>query len=236
MRLATWVIAFASFQASAPETCPPCGEAARAELETVKKGLTRAFELAMTTSDCTGVERLTTCRDMEGFLEEAFDGLRDVIAQGESNGSIDCLGCDPRPYVTPLLDSFDAVADLLVARGYEEFTGKLSRMRQDMELWRGYRCCDAPDRERPTRNREMDARALLEEKCGASFERNRKGLRQVVRMPGDRSGCYQSRACREATQYNGQHMEAGYWTYDGEYWYVWADRLTPRGTWTTCGS
>jgi len=80
----------------------------------------------------------------------------------------------------------------------------------------------------------MEARAALSEKCGTNFERNRQGLRQVVRMPGDRDGCYQSRACRDAADYNGQFMEAGYWTYDGEYWYVWSQRLTPRGDWVPC--
>jgi hypothetical protein len=80
----------------------------------------------------------------------------------------------------------------------------------------------------------MEARAALTEKCSANFEKNRSGLKQVVRMPGDREGCFQSRACREATQHNGQFMEAGFWTYDGEYWYIWTKRRTPRGDWIDC--
>ena len=47
-------------------------------------------------------------------------------------------------------------------------------------------------------------------------------------------GCYQSRACRDATQHNGQFLEGGFWTYDGEYWYVWSKRRTPRGDWVSC--
>ena len=74
----------------------------------------------------------------------------------------------------------------------------------------------------------MEARAALTEKCSANFEKNRSGLRQVVRMPGDREGCFQSRACREATQHNGQFMEAGFWTYDGEYWYIWKSAVKHR--------
>ena len=109
-------------------------------------------------------------------------------------------------------------------------------MRQDMELWRGYSCCGAgrAARSRRPANREMNARAALDEKCGPTFQRNRQGLRQVVRMPDDRDGCYQSRACRAASEYNGQLIEAGFWTYDGEYWYIWGERLTPRGQWISC--
>ena len=43
-------------------------------------------------------------------------------------------------------------------------------------------------------------------------------------VPDDRPGCYQSRACRDATVYKGYQTQAGFWTYDGEYWYVWEER------------
>ena len=134
-----------------------------------------------------------------------------------------------------VLSSFEMLGQTLVDRGYSEFVGKQVRMQQELELWKGYSCCGAKgQRARPSRNREMDARAVLTEKCGENFEKNRSGLKQVVRMPGDREGCFQSRACRDATQHNGQFMEGGFWTYDGEYWYIWTKRRTPRGDWVDC--
>jgi len=233
IRVTALALLLLSQQAEEPPLCLPCGGADHAGIATTRDKLQEAFVLSMNAPDCTGPENLERCRSIETLLEEAFATLDETVAEGEAAGSIDCVTCDPVPHIFPLLDSYNAVADLLVSRGYEEFTAKLGRMRQEMELWRGYSCCGSTKtRRRP--NREMDARATLNEKCGATFERNRQGLRQVVRMPDDRQGCYQSRACRDATQHNGQFMEAGFWTYDGEYWYVWSDRRTPRGDWTTC--
>ncbi len=101
------------------------------------------------------------------------------------------------------------------------------------------RCCTAEATERrpggpKPPDREHDVRAVLTEKCGADFVDNRRGLRQVMRAPGDREGCYQSRACRKTESREGLAMEAGFWTYDGEYWYIWAERRTPQGDWVTC--
>lgn len=238
LSLALMMLLLASQQAEEPEPCLPCGGAAHAgagEVASVRDTLQDAFARSMTVPNCAGADHLEQCRAIETLLEEAFEGLRKTVSAGETGGSIDCIRCDPAPHLFPLFDSFDAVADLIVGRGYDEFTGKLRRMRQDLALWRGYTCCGSTGtRRRPARNREMEARAALNEKCGPTFERNRQGLRQVVRMPDDRDGCYQSRACRDATQYNGQFLEAGFWTYDGEYWYIWSDRRTPRGDWTTC--
>ncbi len=216
------------------ETCLPCGGDDHRGVAVVRDKLQEAFRLSMTVPDCDGADNLETCRSIEGLLEEAFDTLDGVVAEGEAAGSIDCVSCDPRPHLSPLVASFETVAAVLIDRGYTEFAAKQMRMHQEIELWKGYSCCTAKANPRPRKNREMEARAVLTEKCGANFEKNRSRLKQVVRMPGDRPGCYQSRACRDATQYNGQFMEAGFWTYDGEYWYIWEDRKTPRGNWIDC--
>ncbi len=218
------------------ETCLPCGGENHPGVATIRQNLQEAFSLSMTIADCDGADNFQTCRSIEGLLEDAFTSLDDLVGEGEAGGSINCVTFYPRPYLSPLFSSFEAMAAVLVERGYSEFSGKQARMEQDILLWRGYSCCAAEGdgRARPTRNREMDARVTLEEKCGSNFEKNRSGLRQVVRMPGDREGCFQSRACRDATQYEGQFMDAGFWTYDGEYWYIWEKRRTPRGDWTEC--
>ena len=173
---------------------------------------------------------------MEALLTEAFEDLRDVVAEGETAGSLECIACDPRPRLQPLFGTWTAVATLLLEdKQFDEFGVDRQRMLQEIGLWSAYRCCGTPEEKaRPSRNREMDARAVLIEKCGTNFERNRQKLRQVVRMPGDRTGCFQSRACRSATEHNGAFIEAGFWTYDGEYYYIWGERRTPRGDWVTC--
>lgn len=216
-------------------SCPPCGGNDHAGVTAVRQALQEAFTLSMTVPDCSGVENFETCRTIEGLVEEAFESLDAVVAEGEAGGSIDCVSCNPRPHLSPLFSSLELVAEALVERGYSELAGKKARMEQEIQLWKGYSCCgQSASRATPTRNRERDARAMLNEKCGVNFQKNRQGLRQVVRIPGDRQGCFQSRACRDATQRNGQFIEAGFWTYDGEYWYVWEQRLTPRGEWVEC--
>ena len=233
---ASLMLLLSLLQSTEPEqSCLPCGGENHPGVASIRQNLQEAFSLSMTIADCDGADNLQTCRSIEGLLEDAFTTLDGVVAEGEVGGSIDCVTCDPRPYLSPLFSSYEAVASVLVERGYSEFSGKQARMEQDILLWRGYSCCAAEgERPRPTRNREMDARVTLEGKCGSNFEKNRSGLRQVVRMPGDREGCFQSRACRDATQHEGQFMEAGFWTYDGEYWYIWEKRRTPRGDWIEC--
>ena len=217
------------------EACLACGAENHAGVMAVREKLAEAFRLSMTIPDCDGTENYQTCRSIEGLLDETFETLDEIVAEGENSGSIDCIACDPKPHLSPLFASFETLSGVLVERGYAEFVGKQRRMQQEVELWKGYRCCGAlGTRAPPARNREMEARSVLGEKCGVNFEKNRQGLRQVVRMPGDREGCFQSRACPEATQHNGQFNEAADWTYDGEYWYIWAERRTPRGEWIDC--
>ena len=223
------------FQNAEPEPCPPCGGPEHAGVLAVRAKLAEAFQLSLTTAACAGAQQLETCRAIEGLLDEAFEALEEVMAESEAGGSISCIRCDPALYLSPLFGSFEAVGALLEERSYAEFIGKFQRMQQSIQLWEGYRCYATDGkRARPRVNREMDARAMITEKCGTNFERLRQGLKQVVRMPGDREGCYQSRACRDATQHNGQFLEGGFWTYDGEYWYVWSKRRTPRGDWVSC--
>jgi hypothetical protein len=189
----------------------------------------------LTLPDCRGAANLQSCRQAEGLLAEAFAALEAIVSEHRAEGA-SCLSCDPRASLAPLIEGLVALGRLLAQKGYEDFAPFLARMEQSFDEWKGYTCCAAPVSKNGSGpgNREEDARAVLVEKCGKDFVENRRGLRQVVRMPGDQVGCYQSRACREASSYKGQLMEAGFWTYDGEYWYVWAERRSPRGEWVSC--
>lgn len=222
-----------------PRNCPPCGSPEDEAIQSARGALEQAFQLALSLPDCAGAENLQSCREMERLLSSAFTSLEQSVEGSRAPESSEgCLSCDPRPVVMPLLSTLAALGNLLRAKDYEEVGPSLRKMEEAVERWKGARCCGSPSRgatvdEKP-RDREADARAVLLEKCGESFVDNRRGLRQVVRMPGDRQGCYQTRACRKASAYNGELMEAGFWTYDGEYWYVWAERRTPRGDWLSC--
>ena len=187
-------------------------------------------------ADCAGASNLQTCREVEGRLLEALDRIEELVGAGRTEGR-SCLSCDPGPNLAPLVDGLAALARLLAEKGYEDFGASLRRVEELAASFESLRCCVEAGEAEAGRSTtpEEDARAVLLEKCGASFVDNRRGLRQVVRAPGDREGCYQSRACRETARSNGNFMEAGFWTYDGEYWYVWAERRTPRGEWTACG-
>lgn len=225
-----------------PGECAPCGsgESEAIAIQSAKRDLEQAFQLALSLPDCAGADNLQSCRQMESLLSSAFTSLQrlvDASRASESSEGEGCLSCDPRPAVMPLASTLAALGGLLESKEYEEFEPALRKMEETIERWKAYRCCGSrspgPTVEK-ARDREADVRAVLLEKCGESFVDNRRGLRQVVRMPGDRQGCFQTRACRKATSYNGQLMQAGFWTYDGEYWYVWAERRTPRGDWVSC--
>jgi hypothetical protein len=168
-------------------------------------------------------------------LSQAFDSLEAVVAAGEAEGT--CLSCDPRTEVAPLASALLHLGRLLEEKGYAEFSTTLHRMEGTVAAWSDLRCCAAtPERIRGPKppDREDDVRIALSTKCGPGFVDNRRGLRQVMRAPGAREGCYQSRACRKTDSYEGLAIQAGYWTYDGEYWYVWAERRTPQGDWVSC--
>jgi hypothetical protein len=221
--------------AASGQECPDCGPPDDASVQSVKLDLEEAFRALLVLPDCGGAAHLQSCRAAEGRLAEAFAALEAIVSEHRAEGA-SCLSCDPRASLAPLIEGLVALGRLLERKGYEDFAPSLARMEQSFEEWKGYTCCAAPGSKNgsATGNREDDARAVLVEKCGKDFVENRRGLKQVVRMPGDRTGCYQSRACRETTSHNGQFMEAGFWTYDGEYWYVWAERRSPRGEWLSC--
>jgi hypothetical protein len=170
---------------------------------------------------------------MERTLSDALDSLRGAL---ETSRRGECLSCDPTLELAPVADTLTQLGRLLAERGHVDFAPALRQMEQEVESWKALRCCADEERARASKapDREEDARAALTEKCGAEFVDNRRGLRQVTRAPGAREGCFQSRACRKTEAYQGLAMQAGFWTYDGEYWYVWAERLTPQGEWVRC--
>lgn len=222
----------ASIQALTQD-CLPCA-VAEGEASSARDQLEQAFGLALTIPDCRGTDNLESCRQIEGLLLDAFGSLSSQFRSLETDAAAGCLSCDPRPQILPLARGLASVADLLEQKGYEEFGPSHDNMRRLFKAWDAYRCCGGvkADTVRP-RNREEDARSVIIDKCGESYVRLRQGLRQVFRVEDDRDGCFQSRACRSATSYKGIGVEAGYWTYDGEYWYIWSQRKT-RGRWIPC--
>ncbi len=218
------------------QECAACSVEETVAISAAKGDLEEAFALALALPDCTGASSLDSCRKMEGFLSDAFDTLRDVVETHRAEDRGDCLSCDPRAEIAPLAEVLLHLGKLLEEKGHVDFAPSLLRMEREMELWKSLRCCAARERaggpEPP--DREENARTVLTEKCGADFVDNRRGLRQVMRAPGDREGCYQSRACRKTESREGLAMQAGFWTYDGEYWYIWAERRTPQGEWVSC--
>jgi len=219
------------------QDCGACSTADPVALSSATDDIKEAFTLALSLPDCSGATNLESCRGMERHLTEAFDSLRAVVDSQRAAGMGDCLACDPRPGIVPLGEVLISLGRLLEAKGHGDFGPALRRMEGEVELWKTARCCAAStDRNRGPKppDREDDVRAVLTEKCGADFVDNRRGLRQVMRAPGDRQGCFQSRACRKTESREGLAMEAGFWTYDGEYWYIWAERRTPQGEWVTC--
>ena len=67
-------------QQAEPDPCPPCGGADHAGVLEARAALHEAFELSLTTADCTGAERLEACREIEVKLEEAFAVTRSLPA------------------------------------------------------------------------------------------------------------------------------------------------------------
>jgi hypothetical protein len=218
------------------QDCPACSEADPVALSEAQRDLEEAFAAALALPDCSGASNLDSCRGIEGHLSEAFDSLMDAVESHRDRETSECLSCDPRLQIVPLAAALVHLGRLLEEKGLSDFAPSLRRMESEVELWKSMRCCAEPERTRGPKppDREEDARAALTGKCGADFVENRRGLRQVMRAPGDRQGCYQSRACRKTESREGLAMQAGFWTYDGEYWYIWAERRTPQGEWVTC--
>jgi hypothetical protein len=218
------------------QECNACSAEDPVALAAAKRHLEEAFALALSLPDCSGVSNLDSCRGMESHLSDAFDSLRDVFESHRASETSGCLSCDPKPELAPLAATLVHLGRLLEEKGHADFGPSLRRMEGEVERFRSASCCAAPERTGGPRppDREEDARAVLTEKCGGDFVDNRRGLRQVTRAPGDREGCFQSRACRKTESREGLAMQAGFWTYDGEYWYIWAERRTPQGEWVSC--
>ena len=147
------------FQNADPEPCRPCGGPDHAGVLAVREKLEKAFQLSLTTADCTGAQQMETCRALEGLLDEAFEALEGVMAESEAGGSISCIRCDPALYLSPLYGSFEAVGALLEERSYAEFIGKFRRMQQSIQLWEGYSCCETEGGRTPPKGQPGDGRA-----------------------------------------------------------------------------
>jgi hypothetical protein len=180
----------------------------------------------------------SSCRQIDEQLEDVLETVDAIFSGHIAEKVADCLTCDPRPHLLPILDGVRALDNLLSEKGEEGFTDSRASLAERLKNWENYRCpCssrDAGARRVGKRSREEDARAEIISKCSEKFVSSRRGLLQVFRVPEDRSGCYQSRACRSATVYKGFATKAGFWTYDGEYWYVWAERRDTSGRWVPC--
>jgi hypothetical protein len=218
------------------QDCGACSAADPEAISAAKDGLNQAFALSLTLPDCAGASNLESCRGVERHLSDAFDVLLNVVQNHRASETGACLSCDPSSDVAPLGAALVHLGALLEEKGHSDFGPALRRMRAEVDSWKALDCCAVRERTRGPRppDREDDVRAVLTEKCGADFVDNRRGLRQVMRAPGDRAGCFQSRACRRTESREGLAMEAGFWTYDGEYWYIWAERRTPQGEWVSC--
>jgi hypothetical protein len=140
-----------------------------------------------------------------------------------------------------MVDGAKALVVLLRDKGDEGFTDSRNAFVDNVEQWKRYRCAASDgtvtgegSSRKVTRDREAEARNEILQKCGEMFANGRRGLLQVFRVPDDRKGCYQSRACRSPTVYKGYQTQPGFWTYDGEYWYIWEERRGTGGRWVTC--
>lgn len=218
------------------QSCPSCGE-----YETVvekRRQLEQAFSLSLTVADCLGVSNLNTCRKIEKILESVTQGIDGIIERNTPDGERRCVSCDPRPNLISLTHGLNSLTYFLLDNGYGDPNSTHESRLANLKKLRGYRCpCSASSEEAApadVEDPEDTAREELGRKCGPNFTKRRKGLRQVLRVPDDRSGCYQSRKCRGATSYKGFDADPGYWSYDGEYWYVWAERLGTEGEWVEC--
>lgn len=223
------------------QECPPCEEYDELSLQTARQKLTEAFRLSLEVTDCAATADGDRCREIDKLVEDVLETVYTVFNGHMVQESPDCLTCDPRRTLWPMVDGIHALIALLREKGDEGFTDSRNAFVDNIELWKNYRC---PCSDEPTvaedaprsvkRNREAEAREEIISKCGEKFVNARRGLLQVFRVPDDRPGCYQSRACRAATVYKGYQTQAGFWTYDGEYWYVWEERRGTSGEWVTC--
>ena len=218
------------------QECAPCGD-----YQTVaeqRRKLEAAFRLSLTVPDCLGITNLGTCREIEVSLEEVTEAMDSIVTAERAERGARCLSCDPRPYLLSLAHGLNNLTYFLLDNGYGDPNSSHENRLARLAAWRDYRCpcseSDAVEAPETTADPEAHAREELTRKCGPNFANRRRGLRQVIRVPDDRPGCYQARTCRGIMAYKGFDVEPGFWTYDGEYWYVWAERMGTSGEWSEC--
>ncbi len=223
------------------QECPPCKEYEDSNVAGAREQLSEAFKLSLEVTDCSDSDNREQCRDIETLLEETLETVAAIFDAHIEATAKNCMTCDPRPHLWPIADGLTAVVNMLADRGGKGFTDSGRMLYSKLDIWKDYRCpCTdeatvAEGAERPVkRNREAEARRDIMAKCSEKFANGRRGLLQVFRIPNDRKGCYQSRACRPATVYKGFETETGFWTYDGEYWYIWEERRGTGGKWVSC--
>lgn len=223
------------------QACPPCEEHEDSNVTGAREKLTEAFKRSLEVTDCSDSENRERCRDIETLLEETLEAVDVIFDAHVAPTAKNCITCDPRPHLWPIADGVRAVVEMLVERGGRGFTDSGRALYDKIEIWKDYRCPCSDDAtvaegvERPVkRNREAEAKREIMSKCSEKFANGRRGLLQVFRVPNDREGCYQSRACRPAGLYKGFETKSGFWTYDGEYWYIWEERRGTGGKWVSC--
>jgi hypothetical protein len=223
------------------QDCAPCREYEDHSLATAGQQLTEAFRISLEVADCSSVESDDLCREIDKLVEEVLETIYSVFNGHLEQTAPDCLTCDPGPHLWPMVDGANALITLLREKGDEGFTDSRNTFVRNVEQWKRYRCpcsdgpvADEGSSRKVKRNREAEAREEIIRKCSEKFANGRRGLLQVFRAPDDRKGCYQSRACRGPTVYKGYQTQSGFWTYDGEYWYVWEERRATSGKWITC--
>jgi hypothetical protein len=227
----------------AGQECPPCEEIEGRSVTSAKAQLSEAFRLSLDVTDCSEVASRDTCRRIDGLVEDVLEAVDAIFSGHVEATTVECLTCDPRPHLWPLIDGVGVLVTLLQEKGEQGFTDSSRSLLERLGNWKNFRCpCTeaagsggagrAPRVAK--RSREAEARAELTRKCGELFANGRMGLLQVFRAPDDRDGCYQSRACREPTVYQGIETKAGFWSYDGEFWYIWERRRGTAGRWLTC--
>ena len=230
--LAATLLVVSSAQA---QECSPCGEYDL--LVEQRRQLEEAFRLSLTVPDCLGVTNLNTCRKIETILEGVTEAIESLLTPRISEGQSDCLSCDPRPNLIPLSHGLNSLTYFLLDNGYGDPSSSHEKRLARLRAWSNYRCpCSGSSQDTPDAlvDGEATAREEIARKCGANFTKRRKGLRQTLRVPDDHPGCYQSRSCRGAMVYKGFDAQPGFWSYDGEYWYIWASRLSTSGEWIEC--
>ncbi len=225
------------------QECPPCQEYEGESVATAKAQLSEAFRLSLDVANCSDVASRDTCRQIDGLIEDALEAVNSIFSGHVEATTIERLTCDPRPHLWPLVDGVKALTKLLGDKGGVGFTDSSQALLERLGTWESFRCpctdTSASDVEGrpariPKRSREAEARAEILRRCGEKFADSRMGLLQVFRVPDDREGCYQSRACREPAVYKGFQTQSGFWTYDGEFWYIWERRRGTAGRWLTC--